>query len=54
MQYILKKIKLSQETVVSCNYSHYKQSKWSSLSRTKQFFEYSVNIDYDLWFQIFV
>ena len=54
MQYILKKIKISQETVISCNCFHYKQSGQSFSSSTEQFFEYSINIETDLCFQTFV
>ena len=50
----MKKIKILQETAISCNYFHYKQSKWLFLSNPKQSFEYSINIKHDLCFQTFV
>ena len=53
MQYILKKIKTSQETVISSNYFRYKKNKKSPLSSPKQSFEYPTNIEHDLCFQTF-
>ena len=54
VQYILKKIKTSQERVISCNYFHYKKNKKSFLSSPKQFFKYSINIENSLCLRTFV
>ena len=54
MQYILKKIKTSQERVIPYNYFHYKKNEKSFLSSLKQFFKYSINIENGLCLRTFV